>query len=161
MKTTNSNQTSSASPRPRSKHRGFILGLLCLLGLLMAPIQSYAGIRAGFVEAKPMIRTTVVKNGALVEFSAKLMSGPQPVSGVILDVYILPPGKPKERVGRVTTNTRGGFVIGKRIFLSTAQLKLGQASIPWFVEVIQAPRGGLISGTNQNQISGWGFRVVP
>jgi hypothetical protein len=126
----------------------------------MAPIQSYAGMRAGFVEVQPMARTTAVKSGSVVDFSAKLRSGLQAVSGVTLDIYISRPGKKLEKVGRVTTNKNGYFSIKKRVFLSPAELKYGVASIPWYVEVIKAPKGVIISGTNQNFIQGWGFRVV-
>jgi hypothetical protein len=51
--------------------------------------------------------------------------------------------------------------VPKRVFLSPKELNKGEASIPWFVEVIQAPRGLIIFGTNQNLIGGWGFRVFP
>jgi hypothetical protein len=141
----------------------------------MAPIQSYAQeiqssgfLKAGFVEVKPMTRLTAIKNGGTVHFSAKLMAAPvqtsnRPVSGVMLDVYILRSGKKKEKekVGRVTTNARGEFIVPKRVFLSPEELNKGVASIPWFVEVIKAPKGVIINGTNENLIGGWGFRVVP
>lgn len=139
----------------------------------MAPIQSYSQeiqssgfLKTGFVEVKPMTRLTAIKNGDTVHFSAKLMAAPvqtsnRPVRGVMLDVYILRPGKKKEKVGRVTTNARGEFIVPKRVFLSPEELNKGMASIPWFVEVIQAPKGVIIYGTNQNLIGGWGFRVVP
>lgn len=164
MKIKNHNQNLSSL---RPKHSGFVrLGLLCLMGVFMVPIHSYAGIRAGFIDVKPLTRTAVIKNGDVVDFSAKLVVAPvgplsRPVNGVTLDCYLKRPGKKDpERIGRVVTDARGSFILRKRIVLAPHELKTGQASISWFVDVIKAPSGILVSGTNYNAIAGWGVRVV-
>jgi len=105
MKTTNSNQTSSVSPRPRSKRRGFVtIMLLAFAGLLLPNAHasgadiSYWGTQPA---GKPAFGQTVLVTGAVY--------GTPMLAGLRVQLWFSGRHGVRDRTYTVVTNPLGHF----------------------------------------------------